>query len=71
MDNHTRADELGQETEGAMLSEEEIKSLSGSDHKIDYPMPGEVADPEKEKGHLHTMPEGEVEIIDEDGKRII
>lgn len=71
MDDHTRGEELGLQTEGAMLTEAEIKELSRNDAPLDFPEPGEIADPEKEKTHSHAMPEGEVHIIDEQGKEII
>lgn len=69
MDDHTKGEELGLATEGAMLTEVEIKALAGGEKKIDFPMPGEVAEPAEEKKHSHQMPdEGQLTVIEEKGQ---
>jgi hypothetical protein len=70
MDEHTKGEELGLATEGSMLTEKEIKEL-GKEPEIDFPMPGEIADLEEEKEHLHEMPEPDrFKVIGEDGKEL-
>jgi hypothetical protein len=53
------------ETEGSLLSEEDIKEM-GQSEEIDYPMEGE---PATEEEHSHSMPAGDIQVIGEDGHR--
>ena len=46
MDEHTQGEELSFATEGSIVSEEEVREME-KPKVIDYPMPGEVAHPER------------------------
>jgi hypothetical protein len=71
MDEHGKSDELSLSSDGAFMTEEEIKEAVKPHGEGDFPDKGELPDPEEEKGHLHHMPEGEVHYIDENGDSVI
>jgi hypothetical protein len=48
-DTHNKSTELSLDTEGAILSEQEIRQMNKMP-EVDFPMPGEVAHPEE---HQH------------------
>ncbi|HSI20428.1 MAG TPA: hypothetical protein VLA04_01795 [Verrucomicrobiae bacterium] len=71
MDEHTKGEEMSLKTDGAFMSEEEVKDLGQESTAVENPEPGTVAPPTSEHDHLHTMPEGEVHVINEDGSTLV
>lgn len=69
MDEHSKSEELSLASDGAFMTEEEIREAVKPHNTGDIPDEGEVQPEEGE--HLHHMPEGEVHYIDEDGKRVV
>jgi hypothetical protein len=70
-DHRSRGEEYGLATEGAYLSETEIKELSKGSKHSNMPEEGVARDPHLDQPHAHKMPEGNIQLIDEEGRRIL
>lgn len=71
MDEHSKSEELSLASDGALMDEQEVREAVKEHDDTSFPDKGETQDPAEVAEHLHHMPEGEVQYIDENGDRVV